>query len=81
MNHTAQALMAIRLLQSLPNWDRVACVYGDIEGYLDDLADDLERNDWSDLVVDDERLADYKADHAWIDRVLTEASRAASQAA
>lgn len=77
MNHTAQALMAIRLLQSLPNWDRVACVYGDIEAHLEDLASDLEGNDWEDLVVDDAALADYKADHAWIDRVIAEASAAA----
>jgi hypothetical protein len=77
MNHTAQALMAIRLLQSLPNWDRVACVYGDIEGNLNDLANDLENNDWDDLVIDDARLAEYKADHAWIDRVIAEANQAA----
>jgi hypothetical protein len=77
MNHTAQALMAIRLLQSLPNWDRVACVYGDIENYLNDLASDLENNDWNDLVINDARLAEYKADHAWIDQVIAEASAAA----
>lgn len=69
--------MAIRLLQSLPNWDRVACVYGDIEGNLNDLANDLENNDWDDLVIDDARLAEYKADHAWIDRVIAEANQAA----
>jgi hypothetical protein len=74
MNHTAQALMAIGLLQSLPNWDRVACVYGDIEVHLNDLASDLENNDWGDLVIDDARLAEYKADHAWIDQVIAEAS-------
>ena len=77
MNHTAQALMAIRLLQSLPSWDRVACVYGDIEGNLSDLASDLENNDWGNLVIDDARLAEYKADHAWIDQVIAEASQAA----
>lgn len=77
MNHTAQALMAIRLLQSLPSWDRVACVYGDIEENLNDLANDLENNDWGDLVIDDARLAEYKADHAWIDQVIAEASQAA----
>lgn len=77
MNHTAQALMAIRLLQSLPSWDRVACVYGDIEENLKDLASDLENNDWGDLVIDDARLAEYKADHAWIDRVIAEASQSA----
>ena len=65
--------MAIRLLQSLPNWDRVACVYGDIEDNLNDLASDLENNDWDDLVIDDARLAEYKADHAWIDQVIAEA--------
>ena len=51
MNHTAQAILAIRLLQSLPNWDRVAAVYGGIEEHLEDLAQDLENNDWSDLLV------------------------------
>ena len=66
--------MAIRLLQSLPNWDRVACVYGDIEAHLDDLASDLERNDWSDLVVDDARLAEYKADREWVDQLVAEAA-------
>jgi hypothetical protein len=50
MNHTAQALMAIRLLQSLPNWDQVAECYGDIEVHLDDLANDLENHDWDDLM-------------------------------
>jgi hypothetical protein len=29
-------------------------------------ASDLENNDWGDLVIDDARLAEYKADHAWI---------------
>ena len=77
MNHTAQALMAIRLLQSLPNWDRVACVYGDIEDNLNDLASDLENNDWDELVINDAQLAEYKADHAWIDQVIAEASQAA----
>jgi hypothetical protein len=66
--------MAIRLLQSLPNWDRVACVYGDIEDNLNDLASDLENNDWDDLVIDDARLAEYKADHAWINQVIFEAT-------
>jgi len=69
--------MAIRLLQSLPNWDRVACVYGDIEDHLNDLASDLENNDWNDLVIDNARLAEYKADHAWIDQVIAEAFAAA----
>ena len=50
MNHTAQALLAIRLLQSLPNWDRVATVYGDIDDHLNDLAQDLEGNDWGELI-------------------------------
>jgi hypothetical protein len=50
MNHTAQALLAIRLLQSLPNWDQVAECYGDIEVHLDDLANDLESHDWDDLM-------------------------------
>ena len=77
MNHTAQALMAIRLLQSLPNWDRVATVYGGIEGHLEDLASDLEGNDWGDLIVSDEELAALRADQDWIDQVVREASQAA----
>jgi hypothetical protein len=76
MNHTLQALMAIRLLQSLPNWDRVACVYGDVEGYLADLASDLENHDWEELVIDDAKLAEYKADHAWIEEQLEAARQA-----
>jgi hypothetical protein len=80
MNHTAQALMAIRLLQSLPNWDRVACVYGDIEVHLNDLASDLENNDWGDLIVTDDELAVlHPQSHSylfgqWIDQVIAEAS-------
>jgi len=76
MNHTAQALLAIRLLQSLPNWDRVATVYGDIEDHLNDLAQDLEGNDWGDLIVSDEELASLRADQGWIDQVILEASAA-----
>jgi len=74
MNYTAQALMAIRLLQSLPNWDRVSTVYGDIDGHLADLASDLESNDWGDLIVSDEELAAIRADHSWIDQVVAEAA-------
>lgn len=77
MNHTAQAILAIRLLQSLPNWDRVATVYGGIEDHLNDLALDLESNDWDDLIVSDEELAALRADQGWIDQVVREASRAA----
>ena len=76
MNHTAQAILAIRLLQSLPNWDRVATVYGDIEGHLDDLVSDLEGNDWGDLIVSDEELEALRADQGWIDQVVREASAA-----
>mgnify|MGYP006269749055 CR=1 FL=1 len=76
MNHTAQAILAIRLLQSLPNWDRVATVYGGIEDHLEDLARDLEGNDWDDLIVSDEELAALRADQGWIDQVIKEASAA-----
>ena len=54
MNHTAQALLAIRLLQSLPNWDRVAAIYGGIEEHLEDLASDLENNEWRELIIVDQ---------------------------
>lgn len=74
MNHTAQALMAIRLLQSLPDWERVAKVYSD----LDDLASDLENNDWQDLIPSDEQLADVQEDQAWIDAVILKAQRSAA---
>lgn len=74
MNHTAQALMAIRLLQSLPNWERIAQIYED----LDDLASDLERNDWEDLIPSDEHLAAVREDQAWIDAVILEAQQAAA---
>ena len=76
MNHTAQAILAIRLLQSLPNWDRVSTVYGDIAEHLEDLASDLENNDWDDLIVSDEELAELRADQGWIDQVVREASAA-----
>lgn len=68
--------MAIRLLQSLPNWDRISTVYGDIDGHLADLASDLEGNAWGDLIVTDEELAALRADHQWIDRVISEAATA-----
>jgi hypothetical protein len=74
MNHTAQALMAIRLLQSLPNWKRIATVYGDIDGHLADLASDLEGNDWCDLVVTDDELAALRADQTWVDQLIAEAN-------
>mgnify|MGYP006287458487 FL=1 len=76
MNHTAQAILAIRLLQSLPNWDRVATVYGGIEDHLADLVSDLEGNDWGDLIVSDEELAELRADQGWIDQVVREAQAA-----
>jgi hypothetical protein len=77
MNHTAQALMAIRLLQSLPDWDRIATVYGDIDGHLADLASDLEGNDWGDLIVTDDELAALRTDQQWINQVITEANAVA----
>ena len=51
MNHTAQALMAIRLLQSLPDWEQVAKCYGGIEGHLEDLANDLANHNWDSLAA------------------------------
>jgi len=74
MNHTAQALMAIRLLQSLPNWDRVVKVYAD----LNDLADDLENHDWEDLNPSDQHLADVQEEEAWISAALLQAQQVAS---
>ena len=68
--------MAIRLLQSLPNWDRISTVYGDIDGHLADLAADLEGNAWGDLIVTDDQLAAVIADQQWIDRVISEAATA-----
>lgn len=76
MNHTAQALMAIRLLQSLPNWDRISTVYGDIDGHLADLASDLEGNDWGDLIVTDDELAALRADQTWVDQLIAGANAA-----
>ena len=76
MNHTAQALMAIRLLQSLPNWDRISTVYGDIDGHLADLASDLENNDWCDLIVTDDELAALRADQTWVDQLIAGANAA-----
>lgn len=66
--------MAIRLLQSLPGWERVTKVYGD----LDDLASDLENNDWQDLIPSDEQLADVQEDQAWIDAVILKAQQSAA---
>lgn len=54
MDHTAQALMAIRLLQSLPNWEQISATYGDIDEHLGDLADDLSRYPWGELIGSDE---------------------------
>ncbi len=50
MENTAQALLALALLRSLPNWAAVAEIYGDIDGHLDDLVDDLSRHPWEELV-------------------------------
>lgn len=69
--------MAIRLLQSLPDWDRIATVYGDIDGHLADLASDLEGNDWGDLIVTDDELAALRTDQQWINQVITEANAVA----
>jgi hypothetical protein len=49
MEHTAQALLALSLLRSLPNWAAIAETYGDIDGHLDDLVDDLSRYPWGEL--------------------------------
>lgn len=52
MEHTAQALLAVALLRSLPNWDRISEVYGDIDGDLLDLVHDLENHKWEGLLRD-----------------------------
>ena len=43
--------MAIRLLQSLPDWEQVAKCYGGIEGHLEDLANDLANHNWDSLAA------------------------------
>lgn len=50
MENTAQALLALALLRSLPNWSEIAETYGDINGHLDDLVDDLSRHRWEELL-------------------------------
>lgn len=52
MEHTAQALLAVALLRSLPNWERISEVYGDIDGHLLDLIHDLENHKWEELLTD-----------------------------
>lgn len=52
MDHTAQALLAVALLRSLPKWKRIAEIYGDIDGHLDDLVHDLTNHQWKDLERD-----------------------------
>jgi len=52
MDHTAQALMALALLRSLPNWGRISEIYGDIDGHLSDLVGDLENHPWEGLERD-----------------------------
>ena len=64
MNNTAQALLALSLLRSLPSWDRIAKTYGDIDDHLGDLVDDLSSHDWEDLAPNDELLEWIKADQA-----------------
>ena len=49
MEYTAQALLALSLLRSLPNWERIAEIYGDIDGHLEDLAHDLSGHRWEEL--------------------------------
>ena len=51
---TQQALQAIATLKALPNWGAISDVYGDIGEHLDDLADDLSRADWEELLEVDE---------------------------
>ena len=66
--------MAIRLLQSLPNWEKISEVYNDLE----DLASDLEHNDWEDLTPSEEQLAGIREDQAWIDAVILKAQQVAA---
>ena len=49
MDHTAQALLALSLLRSLPNWSEIAEIYGDIDEHLGDLVDDLTNHPWEEL--------------------------------
>lgn len=43
------ARQAIAALQSLPHWEEIAAIYGNAAEHLDDLLDDLKRNDWENL--------------------------------
>jgi len=52
MDHTAQALLALALLRSLPNWERIAEIYGGIDEHLSDLAGDLANYPWEGLERD-----------------------------
>lgn len=49
--HTAREAVAAALaaLRSLPGWQNVSSSYGDCIEHLDDLAADLDENDWQEL--------------------------------
>ncbi len=49
MDNRTAALEAIQALQSLPNWEQIAAVYGGLDEHLQDLADDLQESGWDDL--------------------------------
>jgi hypothetical protein len=40
---------ALAALRSLPGWQNVSSSYGDCIEHLDDLAADLDENDWQEL--------------------------------
>lgn len=44
--------MALALLRSLPNWERIAEIYGHIDEHLSDLVGDLENHPWETLECD-----------------------------
>jgi hypothetical protein len=50
MDNRTTALEAIQALQSLPNWEQIAAVYGGLDEHLADLASDLQESGWDDLV-------------------------------
>jgi hypothetical protein len=66
----AQALQAINTLRSLPSWGKIADAYGEIGVSLDDLANDLEKYNLSDIIrLIDQNRADATAEQEHIYRV------------
>jgi hypothetical protein len=65
-----QALQAINTLRSLPSWDKIADAYGEIGVSLDDLANDLEKYNLSEIIrLIDQNRADATAEQEHIYRI------------